>query len=85
MPAANSAQLVSSAAQAAVGSVCWWCGYGGSLRRLVASNADYVVDGMCAQLRQVRLPAGPPAQRPLCWAAWRELWLALWVGTMWPA
>ncbi|KAL4440079.1 hypothetical protein ABPG75_003080 [Micractinium tetrahymenae] len=50
---ADGAQLVSSAAQAAVGSVCWCCGYGGSLRRLVAANADYVVDGMCAQLRQL--------------------------------
>lgn len=58
LPAADGAQLVSSAAQAAVGSVCWWCGYGGSLRRLLASNADYVVDGMCAQLRQVRLFRG---------------------------
>lgn len=46
--------LVSAAAQAAVSGLCWWCGYGGSLRSLVAANADYVVDGMCAQLRQVR-------------------------------
>ena len=44
---------MSAAAQAAVGGLCWWCGYGGSLRSLVAANADYVVDGMCAQLRQV--------------------------------
>lgn len=51
--AADVTPLVSAAAQAAVGSVCWWCGYGGSLRQLVAANADYVVDGMCAQLRQV--------------------------------
>ena len=53
--AADGAHLVSSAAQAAVASVCWWCGYSGSLQRLVAANADYVVDGMCRQLRQVKL------------------------------
>ena len=52
--AADGAPLVSAAAQAAVGGVCWWCGYGGSLPRLVAANADYVVDGLCARLRQVR-------------------------------
>lgn len=52
--AADATPLVSAAAQAAVGGLCWWCGYGGSLRHLVAANADYVVDGMCAQLRQVR-------------------------------
>lgn len=56
--AADGAQLVAAAAQAAVGSICWWCGYGGSLRRLVGANADYVVDGMCRQLRQVRLGEG---------------------------
>lgn len=38
-----------------MGSVCWWCGYSGSLQRLVAANADYVVDGMCRQLRQVKI------------------------------
>lgn len=47
--------LVSAAAQAAVTSFCVYCGYGGSgggLRQLVADNADYIVDGMCLQLRQ---------------------------------
>ena len=39
-----------------MGSVCWWCGYSGSLQRLIAANADYVVDGMCRQLRQVKNP-----------------------------
>ena len=53
LPAADGTQIVCAAAQAAVASICQWCGYGGSLQRLVASNADYVVDGMCRQLRQV--------------------------------
>ncbi len=34
--------------------VCGHCGYGGSLAALVAANADYVVDAVCGQLRDLR-------------------------------
>ncbi|GAB4823772.1 hypothetical protein N2152v2_010818 [Parachlorella kessleri] len=53
------APLVASAAGATLGSICLHCGYG-TLSRLVGENADYVVDGVCAQLRQLeRHPRAP--------------------------
>ena len=60
-PAGDPAPLVASAAGAAVGSICQHCGYG-SLNRLVGENADYVVDGVCAQLRQASGRASGPLQ-----------------------
>ena len=48
-------QLVSSAAESATQALCFYGKYekrGGSLRQLVAENADYIVDGLCRQLRQ---------------------------------
>ena len=44
--------MVSAAAETALGSICVACQYGG-LRELVAANADYVVDGVCRQLRHL--------------------------------
>ncbi|GMH32931.1 hypothetical protein BSKO_00765 [Bryopsis sp. KO-2023] len=46
--------LVQAAAETAVDSVCWHCGYG-SLEQLVSANGDYIVDGLCSQLRQIHL------------------------------
>lgn len=65
LSAADGAQVVSSSAAAALGSICWWCGYAGSLKQLITANADYVVDGCCAQLRQ--------ASR-LCGGVWGGVW-----------
>lgn len=45
---------MASAAAASIGSICQHCGYG-TLSRLVGENADYVVDGVCAQLRQASM------------------------------
>ncbi|KAK9915923.1 hypothetical protein WJX75_006066 [Coccomyxa subellipsoidea] len=43
---------VASAASAAVASICLHCGYTG-LEELVQANADYIVDGLCRQLRHL--------------------------------
>ncbi|KAK9820989.1 hypothetical protein WJX81_002818 [Elliptochloris bilobata] len=43
---------VAASAAAAISSVCSHCGYAG-LDGLVAGNADYVVDGLCRQLRHL--------------------------------
>jgi TELO2-interacting protein 1 len=43
---------VASSAAAAFGCICRASGYA-SLTDLVTANADYVVDGLCAQLRRV--------------------------------
>ena len=48
--AADPCKAVAAAAATALGSICAHCGYG-SLRDLVARNGDYVVDGVCRQLR----------------------------------
>lgn len=47
-------QLVSSAAESALQAVCAYAGYAskGGLRQLISENADYIVDGLCRQLRQ---------------------------------
>lgn len=41
---------VAAAAAAAIAAICSGCGYSG-LGDLVASNADYAIDGICARLR----------------------------------
>lgn len=43
---------VASSAAAALGAVCLHCGYP-SRRALLAANADYLVDGLCCQLRSL--------------------------------
>ncbi len=43
---------VAAAAETALGAVCAACNYKG-LHELVAANADYVVDGVCRQLRHL--------------------------------
>lgn len=57
---------VASSAAAALGVLCLHCGYP-SRRALLAENADYLVDGLCRQLRSLdshpRSP--PPPPRPL--------------------
>lgn len=50
---ADPCALVSAAASTALASVCTHCGYKGSLGSLVAANADYIVDSLCAQLREL--------------------------------
>ncbi|KAG2444915.1 hypothetical protein HXX76_001651 [Chlamydomonas incerta] len=51
---------VAAAADTALLSVAAHCGYGGSLRALVGGNADYVVEGLCAALRDLqRHPRAP--------------------------
>lgn len=52
LSAADPVPLVAAGARAAVNSICCWAGYG-SLQALVSTNADYIVDGMCRQLRQL--------------------------------
>lgn len=44
--------LIAEAASAAITAICSACGYG-SLGPLVADNADYTVDGICARLRSL--------------------------------
>ena len=43
---------MAAAAEIALGAVCAACHYRG-LHELVAANADYVVDGVCRQLRHL--------------------------------
>ena len=43
---------VAAAASDAVASICQHCGYVG-LQDLVAQNLDYIVDGVCLQLRNL--------------------------------
>lgn len=50
--AADPCAAVAAAAGAALGAICAHCGYSG-LRDLVAGNGDYVVDGVCRQLRHL--------------------------------
>ncbi|GAX83180.1 hypothetical protein CEUSTIGMA_g10606.t1 [Chlamydomonas eustigma] len=52
---ADPASAVRSAAEGALASLCLHCGYSqGGLGQLVAENADYVVDALCRQLRDLR-------------------------------
>jgi hypothetical protein len=44
---------IANAAAAALISAATHCGYGGSLRELVAAHSDYVVDALCRQLRHL--------------------------------
>lgn len=46
------AAAVASSAAAAFGCICRASGYAG-LPDLVTANADYIVDGLCAQLREL--------------------------------
>ena len=50
--AVDPSSTVAAAAEIALGVVCASCGYAG-LRELVAANADYVIDGVCRQLRHL--------------------------------
>jgi len=57
-------RIVTAAADTALQAVCTFCGYAktatGGLRQLVADNADYIVDGLCRQLRQPEMyPLAP--------------------------
>ncbi|GIL65910.1 hypothetical protein Vafri_19550 [Volvox africanus] len=45
---------VAAAADTALQSICVHCGYGGSLTSLLGANADYVVDSLCARLRDLQ-------------------------------
>ena len=55
---------VAAAAGVAVGSICLHCRYSG-LSDLVAHNIDYIVDGLCAQLRSIEQhPRWGPADAP---------------------
>ena len=49
-------RTVAASADTAIQAICTFCGYSnsttGGLRQLVADNADYIVDGLCRQLRQ---------------------------------
>ena len=45
---------VGASAAAALGSICLHCGYT-SRQALLAANADYLVDGLCRQLRLLHL------------------------------
>jgi hypothetical protein len=57
---ADPCPLVSAAAAAALASVCRYNGYVGGLSQLVAGNADYVVDGITKQLRNLsQYPRAP--------------------------
>lgn len=55
--------MVSAAAAGALDSICLHTGYPGGLSQLVGANADYVVDGVCKQLRS--LPKHPRAPQLL--------------------
>jgi hypothetical protein len=57
--------LVSDAAAGALAWVCIACGYNLGLRDLVGSNADYVIDGLCARLRALRSRGGARAAQLL--------------------
>lgn len=48
---ADPTPLLSAAAAGALDCVCRHTGYAGGLSALVGANADYVVDGVCKQLR----------------------------------
>ena len=49
---ADPCPLVASSAGLALGSLCLHCGYP-TRQALLASNADYLVDGLCRQLRSI--------------------------------
>jgi hypothetical protein len=51
---ADPCPLVSTAAAGALDSVCRHTGYPLGLSQLVGANADYVVDGVCRQLRSLQ-------------------------------
>ena len=58
---------VAAAAGVAVGSICLHCRYSG-LADLVAHNIDYIVDGLCAQLRSIEQhPRCGPVDAPRAW------------------
>ena len=60
-------QAVAASAELAVSVLCSACGYDG-LRSLISSNIDYVVDGVCFQLREIdRHPrSGCTFLAPIC-------------------
>jgi len=51
---ADPCPLVATAASGALQSICRHAGYSLGLRQLVGANADYVVDGVCRQLRSLQ-------------------------------
>jgi hypothetical protein len=51
---ADPCPLVASAAAGALASICRHTGYPLGLSQLVGANADYVVDGVCRQLRSLQ-------------------------------
>jgi TELO2-interacting protein 1 len=57
--------IVAASADTTIQAICTFCGYSqtttsGGLRQLVADNADYIVDGLCRQLRQPEIfPQAP--------------------------
>lgn len=51
---ADACHLVSTAAAGALDSICRHTGYPMGLSQLVGANADYVVDGVCRQLRSLQ-------------------------------
>ena len=63
MITADPCTAVAAAAATALGSICAHCGYGG-LQDVVARNGDYVVAGVCRQLRH--LDAYPRQAWHLC-------------------
>ncbi|KAG7670538.1 hypothetical protein Ndes2526B_g00298 [Nannochloris sp. 'desiccata'] len=57
-------RIVAASADTTIQAMCTFCGYAqtttGGLRQLVADNADYIVDGLCRQLRQPEIyPLAP--------------------------
>ncbi|KAG1680797.1 hypothetical protein FOA52_008130 [Chlamydomonas sp. UWO 241] len=60
---ADPSRHVCGAASAALSTLCAACGFPGGLPQLVGRNADYVIDAVCAQLRD--LPRHPRAPQLL--------------------
>lgn len=50
---ADPAPLVVSSCEASLQCICTHCGYDGSLTKLIGENVDYVIDGICRQLRLI--------------------------------
>lgn len=51
---ADASPLVASSADAALTSICVHCGCNGSMNTLISRNVDYIIDGLCRQLRNVQ-------------------------------
>jgi len=57
---ADASPLVRSSADAALTSICVHCGYHGSMNMLISGNVDYIIDGLCRQLRNVQQHSRAP-------------------------